>query len=222
MTARGRPRKAAASLPATRVKKKGRPRATIAASGKGAQIGSHSGEPISIEKRRGRPPIKQTQVSRSQIQSDSSSGSDDTWKEWRRSITGIYIIKCPTAEEEWPDLAEGTTIRLHINEETIWGEFDSGCYEGYIRLDSVTSSVIPDSKIRFGWRGSNMGTGAPRSGEGEIVLSRKHDIEGAFFGMYGDSYGFKGKRKFMPCVSGRSSDYYAINWISWDGSTKHW
>ncbi|KAK6527399.1 hypothetical protein TWF694_004388 [Orbilia ellipsospora] len=198
----------------------GRPRATITATRKGRKIGKHAEESNLPKKTRGRPPVKKTQVSGSKTHKPS--GSDDTCKEWRRAITGIYVIKFPTAEKEWPDFAEATSIRLHVDGETIWGEFDSGCYEGYIRLDPTASSVIPDSKMRFEWKGNNMGSGAPRSGEGELILSRVHDIEGAFFGMYGDSYRFEGKRKFMPCVSGRSSDYYALNWRSWDGSATHW
>lgn len=113
-------------------------------------------------------------------------------------------------------------MRLHIDGETIWGEFDSGCYDGYIRFDSVASSAIPGSKMRFAWKGTDS-AGCPDTGEGELILSESHGVEGAFFGMYGERFEFQGPRKFMPCVSGRPSDFYKLKWRYFeDECPKHW
>lgn len=227
MAGRGRPRNANAAAPQSSAKKRGRPPKNPATGGEEGRPTRSTRASNAGVKKRGRPPTKgvptaKASKSKSKVQSGWAAMSVERQQQWRKQITGIYNIKCPIAEKEWPEQAEGTIMRLHIDGETIWGEFDSGCYDGYIRFDSVASSAIPGSKMRFAWKGTDS-AGCPDTGEGELILSESHGVEGAFFGMYGERFEFQGPRKFMPCVSGRPSDFYKLKWRYFeDECPKHW
>ncbi|KAG4026911.1 hypothetical protein MFRU_035g00630 [Monilinia fructicola] len=135
-------------------------------------------------------------------------------------ITGSYDITSRKIEESWFADSKGLMVRLHLDQqqEAVFGSFDIGIVEGFLKLDVGVEGLKHYSPMGFKWYGRGTSTGRSEKGTGTITIRTRdgRTVEGFFYDMPDNNDGqidFHGSRRVLPLgVSGRGAGYYRAHW----------
>ncbi|KAB8301248.1 hypothetical protein EYC80_003135 [Monilinia laxa] len=135
-------------------------------------------------------------------------------------ITGIYDITSREIEEDWFAESKGLMVRLHLDQQqgVVFGCFDIGIVEGFLKLDVGVEGFKHYSPMGFKWYGRGTFTGRSEKGTGTITIRTREGrtVEGLFCDMPDNNDGqidFRGSRRVLPLgVSGRGAGYYRAHW----------
>lgn len=82
------------------------------------------------------------------------------------TIGDVLNLTSAEIEDQWPDLAKNLSLEFHedAKSKTIWGKFDIGIYEGYLRHKGLQLK----QKMNFDYRSIENGTGEGNNGVCEV------------------------------------------------------
>ncbi|RAL58717.1 hypothetical protein DID88_003074 [Monilinia fructigena] len=110
-------------------------------------------------------------------------------------ITGTYDITSREIEEDWFAESKGLMVRLHLDQQqgVVFGYFDIGIVEGFLKLDVGVEGLRYYSPMGFKWTVEGLFCDMPDNNDGQID--------------------FRGSRRVLPLgVSGRGVGYYRAHW----------
>ncbi|EEA18693.1 hypothetical protein PMAA_009760 [Talaromyces marneffei ATCC 18224] len=193
---RGRPAKDSSVLPKesasmeaveTPLKKRGRPAKAATAGKRGRPAKTKAVVVASTAKSGSRsakssPQKKTTTISSSLKKTATAKKSTNSFPS---RIGAVHDLTSAEIEDQWPDLAKNLSLEFREDPKTktIWGKFNIGIYEGYLRH----KGLVLKKKMKFDYRSIENGTGDGNKGVCEVEFQ-----------------GQKFTATFLECVGGVS------------------
>jgi hypothetical protein len=170
--------------------------------------------------KRGRPPKSKAVVFASTAKSGTRGAKPSAKKaapkkkteSFPSTLGDILELSSPYIEGEWPDLAENLELGFHPDTENkiIWGRYDIGISEGYLRHKGLTLK----KKMEFEYRGREANTGD--GNRGVCVVEFKGQNFTATFTKMTGSAPVEGVMDTKLSESSSDTRYYENGWNEYE------